>query len=264
MPRPRRARATGSAVTPSTRRMRTSISTRSGRWAATAATTSSPSSHSATTSKPSSGPRMRATPARTTGWSSTMRTRITAPEPSPRPAASSGSRASTRQPSGVGPASSSPPSARARSRMPTSPKCPSSSVGRPPGPTVVGHDEPDLVGGRVEIDRELDPVAGRVAGHVGQRLAAMRCSAAPDRALEARRRRRDHRGHLQPGAAVLVDQLDEVGRAGQRRIGPPLAGPQRRRPWPGSGRGSTARPSRPGPAPGRPRRRRGAARAGRR
>src|SRR5262245_10859285 len=39
------------------------------------------------------------------------------------PAAASGSRASTRHPSAVGPASRSPPSARARSRMPISPKC---------------------------------------------------------------------------------------------------------------------------------------------
>ena len=64
------------AVTPSIRRIRTSISTRSGACSATAEATSSPSPHSATTSKPSSGPRMRAIPLRTTGWSSTTMTLI--------------------------------------------------------------------------------------------------------------------------------------------------------------------------------------------
>ena len=40
--------------------------------------------------------------------------------------------------------------------------------------------------------------------------------------------RRDVRRHLEPGAAVLVEEHGEVGRAGQRGIGAPLLGPKRR------------------------------------
>ena len=65
------------ASAPPMRFMRTSMITRSGRWASTADSTSSPSLHSATTWKPSRPVRIRRRPVRTSGWSSTRRTRIT-------------------------------------------------------------------------------------------------------------------------------------------------------------------------------------------
>ena len=177
------------AVTPSRRRMRTSISTRSGRWAATAAMTWSPSSHSATTSKPSSG----AQDAGGTGAHDRLVVDDDDPDHRQRPApgrrrrAVAAPRPANRRRSDRRPGPRRAP--RARSRMPTNPKWPSSGPGRRGSTAMVGDDEPDLVGVSVEIHGELDPVSRGVAGHVRQRLPADPVHGRTDRPLDARRRR---------------------------------------------------------------------------
>ena len=217
------------AVTPSTRRMRTSMSTTSGWWAATASSTSSPSSHSATTSNPSSGPRMRATPARTTGWSSTISTRITT---APR---RRGPRRQRRQ-AGLDRASrrrsarprARRPSARARSRMPDDAEV---AGARRRAAAAAGRGRPRAGAARASSRStvEHDGVAGRVAGHVGQRLAGDPVQRRARRARRCRRPPARRRPSIaRPGSAVLVDERVEVGRAGQRRVGAPLVGAQRR------------------------------------
>ena len=154
-----------------------------------------------------------------------------------------------------------PPSARARSAMPTRPKCPAlgsgGGAGRPRSATVRRTPSP------LDVGDQLDGVAGGVAGDVGQRLPGDPVERRADRAGEIGHSRRDRRRDGEPGAAVVLDEGGEVGdpaSAGRCRARRCAA----RRPWRGSGRGSPARRSRRRRAPARPRRGRGAARGGHR
>ena len=141
-----------------------------------------------------------------------------------------GRSASTRQPSPTGPAWSSPPSARARSRMPTRPKCPASgsgsAAGRPWSATTSRTASAWTVRVVHELDGELDAVARCVAGDVGERLPGDAVQRGAHRAAELALVRGQPRVDLETGAPVLLDEGSQVGGSRQRRIRPPFAGPQ--------------------------------------
>ena len=121
------------ASMPSTRGMRTSMSTTSARSRRATATASSPSPASPTTVRWGWASTIMENPLRTSSWSSATTTRTGAPS-AVMPAAGAGP-GTLKPPSGAGPTSSSPPTAATRSRMPIKP-CPppDSSRAAPPDP----------------------------------------------------------------------------------------------------------------------------------
>ena len=245
------------------RGMRTSMRTTSAARRRARATASTPSAASPTISMSGSASRIVRSPRRTTAWSSASRTRI-GRHGARAALAGAGSTACTRQPrpSGLGPASSRPPTSAARSRIPAMP------LPRPAGParrapSSVDVDERLAVG---QVDRDGGPRRAGVARDVRQRL------------LDDPERRGLHVGgqrvvgrapqhaDLDARGADGVEQRVEVGEpgsAGRRRRrrrracrGPPRAsGPGRRAPSARCARTSPAPPrgprrpaSRPAPA----------------
>ena len=135
--------------------------------------------------------------------------------------------------------------------------------GRRRRPAVVGHAADRSRAPSSTSTRDVDAVARRVAGHVGQRLASDPVQRRARRALDVGRGRRDVRASMSsPARRYSSTSADEVGRrrpaADRCRARRSAARPR----WPGSDRGSTDRPSRRRPAPAPPRRGRGAARGG--
>ena len=65
-------------------------------------------------------------------------------------------------------------------------------------------------------------------GDVGERFPGDPVHGGAGRSGEIGDSRRDRRGDLDAGAAVLVDEGVEIGGTGKRRIGPPLVGAQGR------------------------------------
>ena len=253
------------AVTPSTRRMRTSISTTSGRCAPTAV------DH--LVAVVALGHDLEAVVGPEDAGDAGPHDRLVVDDEDPdhvrhgvvAGAAATGRRASTRQPSGgraglelaaegPGPLPHARRGRSARRRR----------SARAAGPAVVDDDEVDLAHRRRRRASSTRlPAAWRAT--LASASRAMRCRAVPigpSMAAGVRPRRRP--STLEPGPPVLVDQHGQVGRAGQRRVGAPLVGAQ------GGHRGPDLVEARPADrlgvdaAPARPRRRRGAARGGRR
>ena len=171
-----------------------------------AATAPKPSPARPTTLMSSSASSRAANPERTRSWSSASG------DPDHAPGhAGPGSRARTRNPPpGRGPASSEPPSARARSAIPVSPlpgaRAPGAAAALPGrrrhGP-VVGYL--DLQVGRAVPQQHAGRAAGRVADRVGQRLL--------DDAVGGG----VHPGGQRPHRALGGDRHGEAGRPGPRR-----------------------------------------------
>ena len=95
------------------------------------------------------------------------------------------------------------------------------------GAAAVGDDQADDRR-RSTSTRQLDAVAGGVAGDVGQRLPGDPVHRRADRAGEiGGRRRRSTSSMTSPARRYSSTRAGEVGDAGERRIGAPLVGPQR-------------------------------------
>ena len=175
----------------------------SGRSARARSTASIPSAAVATISTSSIRPSSIASPSRTTGWSSAIRTRIVI----------AGTSISTRQPSAVGPADIVPPARSIRSRSPRSPRPPPIPCARRSGRDAVVDRQRGAVGFVAHRDRRAR--ARRVPRDVRQRLLR----AAVER--EARIGRQRPRLAFDPQRDVEVHvglvALDQRRKLGDRR-----------------------------------------------
>ena len=172
------------------------------------------------------GPRMRATPARTTGWSSTMTTRITATR-SRSATAAIGRRASTRQPSAVGPASNCAaerpgPLGHADEAEVQRRADRAAAAGRPRSTTTQAH----AVRRRTST-RSSTRLRGACRATLARPSRAIRCTAMPTGPVEVGRRLGDRRARCRGRLGGTRRRARRGRRRRQRRIRAPLVGPQR-------------------------------------